>query len=33
MFIALDAADTESQTALQAALQSYGLEAIPVDIP
>lgn len=33
MFIALDAADTESQTALQAALQPYGLEAIPVDIP
>ena len=33
MFIALDAADTESQTALQAALQSYGLEAIPVDFP
>lgn len=33
MFVALDAADTESQTALQAALQPYGLEAIPVDIP
>lgn len=33
MFIALDAADTESQTALQAVLQPYGLEAIPVDIP
>lgn len=33
MFIALDAADTESQTALQAALQPYGLEALPVDIP